>query len=175
MPANQELATLKEYLQNPSSKVQTVLISEYVLENPYLIAPLYHLIHSDKPKIQWHAAWVFEHIFIAKPEIIKPYLKEIVSEFHTIENNSVKRHFAKILSLTDINNMANGIFINTCFEWLKSELISVAVKAHCMQILFHLTLKYPDLKPELRIVLEEQIPFNSAGFKSRAQKILKQL
>ncbi len=175
MPADQGIVILTEYLQTLSGKTQAVLISEYVLENPYLIEPLYHLIQSDKPKLQWHAAWVFEHIFIAKPEIIKPYIKEIVSEFHTIENNGVKRHFAKILSLTDINNMATGIFINTCFEWLKSELIPVAVKAHCIQILFHLTQKYPDLKAELRIVLEEQIPFNSVGFKSRARKILKQL
>lgn len=44
-----------------------------------------------------------------------------------------------------------------------------------MTILHNLSKEHPDLKNELRVAIEEQMPYASAGFKSRGNKILKAL
>ena len=44
-----------------------------------------------------------------------------------------------------------------------------------MTVLYNITLKIPELADELKIIIEDQMPYGSAGFKSRGKKILKGL
>ncbi|TLX73651.1 hypothetical protein E9993_14420 [Labilibacter sediminis] len=170
-----EISNLEKQLSAPASKTNTLLLTQYILDNPQVIDTLYQLIWSGKKNIQWKATWVFEHVFLDNPELIDPYIGDMIKRFDSINSDGAKRHISKILSLSDITKNATGELINTCFAWLISELIPVAVKVHCMQILFNICTEYPDLKHELKEVIEAQLPYNSAGFKSRANKILKEL
>ena len=49
------------------------------------------------------------------------------------------------------------------------------MKAHAMQIIYNHVLLYPELKDELVTVLEDQMENNSAGFKSRGVRLIKQM
>jgi len=170
-----EISRLKDHISARANKTETVAISKFIIVHPYLIDELYHLIFSSDIKEQWRAAWLFEHIFLENEDLVQPFLKDMIRQFPTITNDGVKRHFSKILAFSDINEILDGEIINTCFEWILSEKIPVAVKANCMHILYNATKKYPELKPELQIVLEEQFHNNTSGFKSRAKKILKEI
>ena len=44
-----------------------------------------------------------------------------------------------------------------------------------MTVLYNLCKKEPDLANELRILIEEQMLYGTAGFKSRGKRILKEL
>jgi hypothetical protein len=44
-----------------------------------------------------------------------------------------------------------------------------------MTVLFNIVKKYPELKDELKMSIEDQLPYGSAGFKSRGRRILKSL
>ncbi|MCW3804828.1 hypothetical protein [Plebeiibacterium marinum] len=169
------LTNLKEELNTIPGKQRAVELAKSFTQNPDSIESLYHLIYDVKPKLQWRAAWIFEHIFHEDPTLIKPYLKDIINQLPSIKSDGVKRHFTKILSFSDIEGLITGETINTCTDWIISEKIAVAVKAHCMQILYNATQTYPELKTELKLILEEQIINNTAGFKSRAKKILKKM
>ena len=48
-------------------------------------------------------------------------------------------------------------------------------KAFSLTVLQHLAALYPDIKPELRLVIEEQWEQAAPAFRSRAKKILKEL
>lgn len=139
------------------------------------IDQIYALTCHDNHKVQWHAAWVFEHIYFANTNMLQHYLPDIIKRLPHVESDSIKREFCKILSFSQINKLIDGDFINTCFDWLMSEKIPVAVKAHCMQILYNVCEEYPDLRSELVQVIESQIDNNSVGFKSRGRKIIKAL
>ena len=65
--------------------------------------------------------------------------------------------------------------MDVCINWLLKEDTPIAVKAHCMQILYKLTQPYPELIPEVEIVLNEVIPNGSKGVANRAKKLLKEL
>ncbi len=170
-----EIETLIEHLNSKASKPETVSFSKYIIQHPYLINELYHLIFRTKIKGQWRAAWLFEHIFLENKDLIAPYIEDMIKRFPELKKDGIKRHFSKILAFSDINDLLNGEIINTCFDWIIAEETPVAVKANCMHILYNATKKYPELKPELKMILEEQFHNNSAGFKSRAKKILKEI
>ena len=58
-----------------------------------------------------------------------------------------------------------------CFDWLIEE-HKVATKVFAMTSLFYLGEKYAWIRPELRSVIELQMPTATAGFKNRGGKIL---
>ncbi|MCW3787631.1 hypothetical protein [Plebeiibacterium sediminum] len=171
----EELNILKEHIQTRANKTETVSLTQYIIDRPHLIEELYHLIFTCDKKEQWKAAWLFEHVYLEDKTIIRPFLKDMIKRFPNLQSDGVKRHFSKMLAYSDINNLLDGNFINICFDWLISEKIPVAVKANCMHILYNATKVYPELKPELKMILEEQFDNNTAGFKSRAKKILKEI
>ena len=65
--------------------------------------------------------------------------------------------------------------INTCFKFLESPTEALAVKVFSMTVLSNFAKQYPEIVPEIKIVIEDQLPHQSAGFKSRAKKVLKDL
>ena len=61
------------------------------------------------------------------------------------------------------------------FELLISRKEPVAVKVFAMTVLYNLSQEIPEIKSELKIVLEDQLPYGSAGFKNRGAKIISKL
>jgi hypothetical protein len=68
-----------------------------------------------------------------------------------------------------------GRLVNTCFEWLMTSHTPVAVKVHCMDILYRLSEKEPDIAGELASIIEWRMNEGSPGYKSHSQKILRKL
>ncbi len=88
---------------------------------------------------------------------------------------AVKRNTLKILQFVDIPEDLLGITADICFRLLNDGKEPIAVKVFAMTVIFNIVKKYPELNEELKISIEEQMPFASAGFKSRGNKILKAL
>ena len=65
--------------------------------------------------------------------------------------------------------------MDICFKFLESPTEALAVKVFSMGVLGNLATIYPEIKTELKLIIEEQLPNQTAGFKSRAKKVLKQL
>jgi hypothetical protein len=63
--------------------------------------------------------------------------------------------------------------MNTCFDFVADHETLPAIKAFSLTILENLSAVYPDIKAELKLVIEERWPHETAAFKSRAKKILK--
>jgi hypothetical protein len=51
----------------------------------------------------------------------------------------------------------------------------VAVKVFAMTVLSTIINDQPDLKKELKTIIEDQLPYASPGFVARARKIIKKL
>jgi hypothetical protein len=75
----------------------------------------------------------------------------------------------------EIPEKFHGEIMDICFRFLESPTEALAVKVFSMSVLGNLAALYPDIKPELKLVIEEQLPHQTAGFKSRAKKVLKML
>ena len=65
--------------------------------------------------------------------------------------------------------------MNLCFDYIISPGEKPAIKAFSLTVLQHLSKQYPEIKQELKTIIEDRREFESAAFKSRAKKILKEL
>jgi hypothetical protein len=61
------------------------------------------------------------------------------------------------------------------FEYLQNPKIAVAIRVFSMTVVANITEGQPDMRRELKLILEDQLPYGTAAFKSRARKVLKQI
>ena len=109
------------------------------------------------------------------PFLIKPYLPLLVKQLHNPKHDAVKRNVLRILQFIDIPDEVMGELADLCFNFLTSSKEAIAIKVFAMTILERIVRQYPELTQELIIIIEDQMPYGSAGFKSRGTKILKAL
>jgi len=65
-----------------------------------------------------------------------------------------------------------GDVMNLCFHYLESLNEAVAIKASSLAILGNLAKKYPEIIPEIKLLIKTQIDHQSAAFRQRAKKFL---
>jgi len=140
-----------------------------------IINVLWKMNRLDEHKMAWRSAYLIDLIHDINPSIIEPYLNEMIALVVKENNQSIKRHYLRILSQHNLNELADGQFIDLCFKWLSNENTPIAVKAHCMTIIHNITQHYPDLIGEFKLVLEGLLPYGTKGEVNRAKKILFEL
>lgn len=166
---------LLENIENCQSKQSVVQLAQLLANNSAMIESIFELMENDTNKKAWKAAWVLEHIYMENPVAITKHADTMIHIFMTSSCNGSKRILGKLLSLSDITGKVDGHFVNTCFELLKNDTVDVAVKVHAMQLIYNIGQRYPELGVELKMMLEEQIPNNTAAFNCRAKSLLKLL
>jgi hypothetical protein len=65
--------------------------------------------------------------------------------------------------------------MDICFTYIADPQEKVAVKAFSLTILENLSHQYPEIRNELKLIIEERWEHETAAFRSRAKKILKAL
>ncbi len=147
-------------------------------ENQAIFMKLLEYSHSSDKKLAFHASWALSKVCDKFPEIIYPYLPRIVEALKLIDNESTLRSFLRVISLSDLNRIDNyqhGLLADFCFSTLNSGFSAIAVKAYSMEILYRLSLIYPELANELSVSIRILIEDGSAGIKARGKMILKKL
>lgn len=176
--ASAEDADLKTMVNNMISMKEVEWVATSAIENPAIFLKLFEYSHSSDKKLAFRASWTLTKVCDKFPDIIYPYLAQIVETLSKLDNESALRSFLRIISLSDlgkINIGQHGVLADFCFNTLNSGFSAIAVKAYSMEILYRLTMIYPELANELsasiRILLED----GSAGIISRGQMVLKKL
>ena len=62
--------------------------------------------------------------------------------------------------------------MNACFGFVESPSKPNAIKASSLTIIFNLSKQYPEIKQELKLIIEERWDTETAAFRSRGKKIL---
>ena len=65
--------------------------------------------------------------------------------------------------------------MDICFNYIAAPGEAVAIKAFSLTILQNLSKQYPDIKQELKTIIEDRWDSESAAFRSRAKKIMREL
>ena len=90
-------------------------------------------------------------------------------------HDAVKRNTVRILQFITIPRSLQGQAAAICFDLFQNTEEPVAVRVFSMSVLARIAHDQPELKSELKILIEDHLPYASAGFLSRARKVLKQL
>ena len=98
---------------------------------------------------------------------------EVVIDLVAYANPSV--YISNPLDVFRVNFAANLEIIDMCINYISSNDEPVAVKAFSLSILQNLSEQYPEIKNEVKLIIEERWPHETAAFHSRARKFLKTL
>jgi len=154
-------------------------LADFYIKNETLIPELLSFFDQNKNKrLQARIFWIIRTCFELKSNIIEPYFvkfTQIVNEKDL--NPGVYRNLLAIFAETKhhFTDVENELICNASFDFLIDPKSPIAIKIHAMAVLEKIIVQFPELKKELIIILEDQLPFSSAGFKSRATKLLRDL
>ncbi|MEP7254023.1 MAG: hypothetical protein ABI683_16630 [Ginsengibacter sp.] len=88
-------------------------------------------------------------------------------------HDEVKRNTVRLLQHLEIPEKHEGAVMEICFGYLESTKEAVAVKAFAINTLARLAKKYPEISPEVRLLIEDQMAHQSAAFRISAWRFLK--
>ena len=131
---------------------------------------------QNEYRLAQRAAWSVSWAAKKNPAMIKPHLNKLVEQLSRTEvHDAVIRNSIRILEEIEIPEPLHGKVMNACFEFVEQPATPIAIKAFALTTLFNLSKHYPEIKPELKLIIEDRIDNETAAFKSRGKKILKQL
>lgn len=137
---------------------------------------LFYLFSNDEYRVVQRAAWPLSYVAMNYPDLMKNNFGKLIRNLRKPGLPvAVKRNTVRLLQDIPVPKRFHGELMSRCFEYLVSVNETVAVKVFSMTILTHLSKIYPEIKPELKLILEEHLNHETAGFKSRAKKILRSI
>lgn len=167
---------IRKQLLKEHSKQNTNLIVDYVSQSQERFDVLMHLFLTDEYRVTQRAAWVVGEMGRHHYPMLAPHLPAMVHNLRKRSlHDSIKRNTVRVLQEIEIPENLWGEVADICFGYLATNDEAVAVKCFSMTVLLNITLKVPELKDELKILIEDQMPYGSAGFKSRGKRTLKAL
>lgn len=166
---------VKEILKE-HSKSQTDKIVRYVGEDPQRFEELVKVFRNGPYRVTQRAAWPLSICVEHWPELARPQLKYLVKELQQPNiHNAVKRNIMRLLQYAELPNRSQGKIADLCFKFLTDKTEAIAVQVFAMTVLERIAVDKPEIGRELRMIIQDHLPFASPGYLSRARKTLKNL
>jgi hypothetical protein len=167
---------LREEILKEHSKVHALKIAGYACESKTNFKELMKCFLDDEYRLAQRAAWSVSWAARKKPEMIYPHLESLVSVLHKKNvHDAVIRNSIRVLQGIEIPDKFHGQVMDACFRFMEKPSTPVAIKVFSLTTLFNLSKKYPEIKPELKLIIEDNWEHETAAFRSRAKKILPKL
>lgn len=129
-----------------------------------------NLDHSIKDR----AAWAMSYIAVDEPSLVKYHWATLVKLLADKKSSGpVKRNIVRFMQEIEIPVKYQGNIINRCFELVNDPQEDIAIRAFSMTVIANLLPQYPQMANELRLSVQELLPYASTGLKNRAQKVLR--
>ncbi len=166
-----KVALLKEH-----SKTQAQKIAVWAGQSNAHFEELLDVFLNGNYRLNQRAAWPLVMMGKKYPERIAPYLGVLINNLTNKGlHDAVKRNTVRLLQDMEVPEEYMGTLADACFGYLADPKEAVAIKAFIMSVLYNITKNYPDMKNELKLLIEGQLDTGSAGFINRGNKILKAL
>lgn len=167
---------LREQLLKEHSKSNCLKVVKWIGDSPARFAELIELFLKDEYRVVQLAAWPMSYVAEAHPELIRKHLPRLVKNLERTDTHpAVRRNTIRLFQHIEIPEKYQGQVMNLCFEYIADPQEKAAVKAFSLTVLENLSKLYPEIRPELKTIIEERMDTETAAFTSRARKILKKL
>lgn len=169
---------LIDFINRVMSMKEADWLAEAAHANPGLFGKLLEYSLKDDNRLAFKASWILTKVCDKYPELIRPHLRDVISHLPEIKNDSVTRSFMRILSFEDMRAFAekqHALLADFCLSGLNSPVTPVAIKAYAMEILYRLTVLYPELGNEVTTSIRSAMENGSPGILSKGKKVLKKI
>jgi hypothetical protein len=165
---------LKEQILQEHSKVNCMVIVDWVGSSQQRFDELFALFLTGEYRVTQRASQPLSHCVEASPELIKKHFAKLLKNLRQPNlHDAIKRNTIRLLQYVEIPVKFQGAVMHICFEYVSSPTEAVAIKAFSLTVLGKLAKQYPEIIPEIKLLIEDQLPHQTAAFKSRALAFLK--
>lgn len=165
---------IRDEILKEHSKKQALKIAAYACTSKKNFKELMKCFMSDEYRLAQRAAYSVSWATIQKPEMIEPYIKDLVSQMQRTDiHEAIPRNSLRILEQIHIPEKYHGEVMNACFGFVEDPSTPIAIKASSLTTLFNLSHQYPEIRQELKLIIEENWDHETAAFRARGKKILK--
>jgi hypothetical protein len=164
---------IREALLAEHSRAQTMKIVRYVGNDPMRFKDLMGNFLADTYRVSQRAAWAVSYCAEHHPELIKPYFGRLLDQLERDDAHiAVRRNVVRLLQFVDIPQRYRGRVFDACYRLLDDPAQPVAVRCFSMTVAANIACDSPELIDELRLVAAKYPFAATAGFKTRARRVL---
>jgi hypothetical protein len=165
---------LREEILSAHSKEQASKIAAYCVASQDHFDALMALFTEGNYRITQRASWSLSEAAKHRPELLKKHFSVLADLLDRNElHDAIKRNVLKIFSEVSFPKRLHGHILSKCFEFVEDFKTPIAVKAYSLITLEKMTAFYPDIIPELKVLVSERALQESAAFNARAKRIMK--
>lgn len=130
---------------------------------------------SEDSQLEFIAIWAVQHCVEKDPQLIEPYLGDLLERLQRPSHDALKRVLMRILMQIELPEEHWGEIAELSFRYVDSPGEAVAIRANAMSVAYKLCEKLPELGNELELIIETHLAFGKKAFQARGKKILKKL
>jgi hypothetical protein len=165
---------LKEQILKEHSKANCMAVVSWVGNSQQRFDELFTLFLTNEYRVSQRAAWPMSYCVEAHPAFIQKNFAKLIKNLQQPNlHNAVKRNTIRLLQHVAIPAKYQGMVMDICFGYVASPTEAVAIKAFSLTVLGNLAKQYPEIIPEIKLLVEAQLPHQTPAFKSRAKAFLK--
>ena len=162
----------------PNSLRKTADIAAvHILEHPEKFPLLFDGVTKHGDKLALRISRVIYRVFELNPELVKPHIRTVYDILLSTKNGSVIRNFLSIMQHAHVylNEEEVSMLLDFCFKQLEDPKAEIAHEVMALETLYNISNVYPELKAELKPLIEIRYEESSPAFQSRCRKIMKKL
>jgi hypothetical protein len=164
---------IREALLEVHSKAQAEKICRYVGDDPQKFAELMRHMMGPVYRLSQRAAWPVSYCIQRHPDLITPYWGKLAGQLERDDAHiAVRRNVARLLQFVEIPKRYQGRIFDACYNLLADVSQPVAVRCFSMTVAAKLAKDDPELLNELRLIAMSHPQAATAGFRSRARRVL---
>jgi hypothetical protein len=166
-----------ERLEIRQSRALTTAIAKHVGDDYTRFKELAKLVFGTDKILQQRAAWPFSEIILTHHNWLKAYWKKCAEVLKDESlHEALHRNLLRCLQVVEIPEDYQASILDTCLKAIMSERRAIAVRAFSISVAAAICKEQPELKRELRLILNElaQRPMNAA-LRVRVKRALKVL
>jgi hypothetical protein len=168
---------IRESLEQEHSKAMTLRIIAHIGKDASAMAELMACFLDAEWRVCQRAAWAVGMIGEKHPQLIEPYLEQMLLNLKTPHHDAILRNTMRVLrDMPDIPDAVVGLAADVSFRFLENPSVPIAIRAFSMRVLTKICKKEPDLTNEFRALIEDILEHDKApGILSAGKSVLKQL
>lgn len=167
---------LEKQLLAEHSRPNTDRIVRWIGADASRLAQLMNVFLGNDALLTQRSAWVVGVLADVHPVLLEPWIAKMLRKTREPGvHDAVRRNVVRALQFVEIPGRLLGNVATVCFGELSSGASPMAVKASAMTVLARVVEREPDLAREVRLIIEQQLPYGAPSFHARARRILKSL
>ncbi|HHB79403.1 MAG TPA: hypothetical protein ENK85_09255 [Saprospiraceae bacterium] len=164
---------LRKIILFEHSRKQRDKVVDWVGDSRRRFSVLMELFLGDEYRVVQRAAWAVRTIGEARPQWMTSYIGPMIESIQNPIHDAVVRNGLLVLVGVKIPKRYWGELVEIGFDYLSKVTTPTAIKRAALLVVARIVEQEPELREELVLVLQDQIPYSTVGFKGIATKYIK--